>query len=281
MSVRKWFRKTAQKAEQEVTDTAKDTGRAIDKTATDAADKASRLAQQADDKIRGKLMSVLDDVKNLANKAKQEIEGAANDAKNQIKVAANDAERSLRVVQHDIEGVAQKAKGEMETTSKQVVEAGKKVDDAAGALGEKVKEEVEALITHLTQIASGQVFRMALVAVKAFKSKADALRKSNPVLVKSIDKIGFKINLNILILKYSSFYSRADEIAGVLTKLAEHPPELRRSTITSAIVALAPSDLEPGAQLPFLPSGFSFPGVSNDLIAELLDTALEAAGVPE
>ena len=204
---------------------------------------------------------------NLANKAKREITDEANKAKREINDEANKAKR-------EIKGGLNQVKAEVQSGVKQVKAEAEKVPG-------QVKEEIKDIVQELGELASGKVFRAALKAVKTFKSKADELAKKKPQLVKSINKVGFKINLNIVVLKYSDFYSRANEIAAVLTKLAENPPELRRSTITSAIIALAPSETEPGFKIPIFPSGFSFPGMSNDLLAEFVDTALEAAGVPE
>ena len=274
MGLRSWVKKRAKetehlanKAGQGIEHTTEQAGNVITGTAQDAAKKSEQLARQADEKIKGEIVSILDDVKNLANKAKGEIEGAANKAKREITDEATKAK-------NEIKGGLNQVKSEVESGVKQVkVEAEK--------LPGRVKDEITNVLQELGELASGKVFRAALSAVKTFKSKADELAKKKPQLVKSINKVGFKINLNIVVLKYSNFYFRADEIAGVLTKLVENPPELRRSTITTAIIALAPSETEPGIKIPIFPSGFSFPGMSNDLLAEFIDTALEAAGVPE
>ena len=274
MGLRSWFKKRAKETEhlaektgQDIKHTADQAGDAITGTAQDAAKKSERLAREADEKVKGEIMSILDDVKNLANKAKREITDEANKAKREINDEANKAKR-------EIKGGLNQVKAEVQSGVKQVKAEAEKVPG-------QVKAEIKDIVQELGELASGKVFRAALSAAKTFKSKADELAQKKPQLVKSINKVGFKINLNIVVLKYSDFYSRADEIAAVLTKLAENPPELRRSTITSAIIALAPSETEPGFKIPIFPSGFSFPGMSNDLLAEFIDTALEAAGVPE
>ena len=276
-------KRIADKAARETEKLAKEAKQKADRIARDAIKEAEKIAKKAAEELEKASMSIIDDAKKLANKAKNDIEGVVNRAKNEIEGVANK-------VKTEVEGVAKQAKTEIEGAADVVK---KEVESLPGKTEALVTEKLPALMREameaLAKEAIKPVLKQAAKDARAWHRAMKKLREERPDLVDAIDALGFVVTLkcNVEIeLEYANFYTRAEEIAGILDRFGDDGIKPRRRDIIGFMRATGPTavDLGIGAELSLgvdIGGSAKLSSIPLELFLELADLALEELGVPE
>lgn len=282
MGFRRWVKKKARKAKER----AKDAGRAVKSGAKSA---FKRSKKTVNDIVR-EVDDGGDRVKGLALRADRMVqEGIPDmDIERFIKDQLKDLKREvLDEVRDRADGIVKRGVSEAEDTF------ARKIPDLVteklpGVVEDKIPELIGRAIAELSEEAMKPVLRKAANAARDWHSSMDRLAKSKPELVGAIDSLGFSLNLKLnaeITLSYSGFYTRAQEVAGILDRYANDGIKPRRRDIIGFIEATGPTsvDLGIGAELSLgvdAGASFTLDSIPLKLFTELGDIALEKMGVP-
>ena len=164
---------------------------------------------------------------------------------------------------------------------------GHEVQHIAQAGPQELQRFVHDEFDHVFREAAGQVARESFRATAGFARKLHvkltALRKAKPDLAEAIDDFGIGVSLTVLTFSYDRFLGRAEGLCNLLEHQAEHFTFDRRS-VRWVLQNTGPSRVKVAINGQLFTSALSA-GVEGDapfaLGVELVDIALEAAGVPE
>ena len=226
-----------------------------------------------ENKIKKGFNSLGDEIRGGLRKAGSEIEGG-------IKKAGREVEGGVKSVGREVEGGVRKVGREVE-------------DGIVKKLPELVTETLPDVLGKALQALASEAVKPILKAaareVREFRTDMEALAESDPELVDAINALGFSVTLKLnaeIVLSYSGFYARAQEVAGILDRYGNDGIAVRRRDIIGFIDAIGPTavDLGVGAELSLgVDAGakFSMDAIPLKLFTRLGDRALKRLGVPE
>ena len=167
-----------------------------------------------------------------------------------------------------------------------------KLGTDVGRLPAIIEEKAQAAAKEVVSNLSSEALELgAAAAAQHLRANHRAMvrfREKHPDLVAALDDVSVEVNLKAavsLTLGFDSFYRRAEDIIEVLDEIAQNGLEMRRVLILITIASLLPTSIAVGVEGEFslgitIGAGVTV-GVPAALGIELLDMALEEAGVPE
>ena len=151
------------------------------------------------------------------------------------------------------------------------------------AIQDWIHHETDAVLHAAADEIAGAAFRESVTAARAFKERVESLRNDRPDLADAIDGVAIQISLSVMSLTYENFMKRAEDICNLLDQQSQGF-QFRRSTIKHVIGITHPDKITFNISGELFTSVLSA-GIGIDvpqiLAVELMDMALEAAGVPE
>ena len=198
---------------------------------------------------------------NPADIANQAIHGAQHG----IDDIRHQAENALRNVQHDAERGIRNVGHEITTALPQQAEAAIK----------------DALVTTAEPVAK-EAFALSIKTARGVHARLQALEKSHPDLVDAINAVSVSVTLSVVTLDYDNFYHRAEGWLNLMQKSHDNF-HLSRKFIHDIITNSGPTSMSVNVSGELFTSAISAGAgvtVPTALIAELVDVALEKAGVP-
>ena len=268
MSIFDKIKHRAEKAGRAIDKTAKDAGKAVAKTAETAVGETKHAAVDA----RGKVMGVGDDIQGLINRAGKEINGLKDQALHEIRDAQQQAQRG-------VVDTGKKVSGDLERGV---------TEQLPGLITKELPAALKAMAEGLASEAMKPALKLAALGCRKWHAEMVAIREDEPDLIGYIEKLGFVIDLKVnagLKLEYSGFYSRAQEVAGILDRYANSGIKPRRRDIIGFVDATGPTTVDLGLSVTVslgVDAGvkFELPKIPAKLFTKLGDRALKAAGVP-
>ena len=144
------------------------------------------------------------------------------------------------------------------------------------------------VVESLGSKALEQGAELAAKQLRATHKAMTRFEEKHPDMVDALNGVSVEVNLKAavsLTLGFDGFYTRLDQVVGVLDGIAANGLEMRRGPILDSIAAMLPTTVAVGVEGEFslgitIGAGVTV-GVPAALGIELLDMALEEAGVPE
>lgn len=239
-------------------------------------------------------MSVFSKIKDLGKKISRlesKVNGAISDVKraqdriqdgaNKYKWLYDNFDRKVRNV---TDGVLSELPSQIEEQAEKT--ARRVFDEMRDEIGDMVEDEVAAFAAYLSKQGIEE-FRSL---VNETKKGLDSLRESRPALVEEIDNLSVYLELGPCTLTWEGFYTRAEQLSGILDYYVENPPTFRRKDVLDFIAAVGPTSIDSGisVQAAFLVAsskelsvGAGLGEIRLALFLELGDLILDELGVPE
>lgn len=159
--------------------------------------------------------------------------------------------------------------------------------ERAGLDPNAIQDWIHHETQEVLQSAAGEVaslaFKKSAELARSFYNEMQALRNSKPDLADAIDEVGIEVSLSIITFKYHGFMARAEGLCNLLDEQAQ-VFALTRSFIRNILVNTGPTEIDVSVSgelfTSALSAGFSI-HAPLALAVELIDTALEKAGLPE
>ena len=235
---------------------------------------AEKKAKRAIDKI----------IKPAAESAKKSVNKVGDRARSNLRKAGQDIESGVKSAGSQCEDAIKKVGREAEDELRDV---GRDIEDG---LTDTIPELFDELIDEIAESIAKEGLKKTQSLVKVSHRELESLKKNKPDLTDAIDELGGTIEIGPMILAYANFYTRMEEIVGVLDHYINEPPSLRRRDIIALIKALGPDSVDLGISIQVvavvvgskeLGFGGSLNDIGIELFAEIADAILEAAGVPD
>ena len=215
-------------------------------------------------------------VKWIGRQVEDGVKKVGNEVESGIKTVGHEVEDSVKKVAHEAEDGLKKAAHEIEETFEE-------------RLPDLVEDALENVLNELARAVTKEGLKAIRSIVHAADRDLTKLKEDKPGLVGAIDNLGFSMEIGPITLAYSGFYTRIDDIAEVLDRYVNEPPEFRREPIIQMIGALGPDTVDLGASVQVmalvvgskeLGIGGSLDTISIELFEEIADAILEELGVP-
>ena len=233
------------------------------------------------DQVKGQINKLGNDVKGQVNSVGNQVKGQVNSVGNQV-------ESGLRDVGQEMEK-GLNATGE--TVEQNLKNIGKEIEeDFTEELPELLEEELKKAIATLAEAVTKGGLKKVRSVVHTTHGKLAELEKNKPELVDEINNLGGYIEIGPVKLNYEGFYTRMEQVSGVLDTYINNPPKFRRKPLLDMILALGPTSVDMGLsiQVMALVVGSKEIGIGGGigdirlkLFTELGDIVLEKIGVPE
>ena len=142
----------------------------------------------------------------------------------------------------------------------------------------------------LGQFAQGKVFKHFAKAAKDMYEYMAEGRRVYPDQVDLINEMSCDPKISILNLEYRDFYTRAENMIGLLDQYANKPPSIGRKNILDMMQALSPTVITLDVDLKIVgfvigstvaEFGFNIPSIPTAMAVEPVDAILKELGVPE
>ena len=161
------------------------------------------------------------------------------------------------------------------------------VEQATGINPEDIRtwilHEVGDVLTHTAGDVAKGAFKTSAGLAQGIYDKLQELESERPELVDAINKVAMPISLSVVNMKYDNFYGRAEGLCRVLTEQAQKF-EFNRHSIKWILENTGPTEIGVTLSGQLFTSLIAFSiGLECplELAIELVDIALEKAGVPE
>lgn len=183
--------------------------------------------------------------------------------------------------------IDRKAKSAEDYAIRNIKKAG---SDVEKGITEKIPDMFEDFVQGLAKGVAKEGLKKTQAVVKVSHRELEKLEKNKPGLVDAINDLGGALEIGPMTLAYSGFYTRMEEVIGVLDHYINEPPSIRRRDIIAMIKALGPDSVDLGISIQVvavvvgskeLGVGGGLNDISIELFAEIADAILEAAGVPD
>ena len=151
------------------------------------------------------------------------------------------------------------------------------------AIQDAIRGELQHILQEVASPIAKKMFQTSAHFAQAVYEHLTALRVSNPELVGEIDAVSIPISLSVIHMEYSGFYHRAEGLCRLLLEQSEHF-QFNRHSVKWIINNTGPTKIGVNFSAELFTSALSFSigvNMSSTLAAEIVDIALEKAGVPE
>lgn len=238
------------------------------------------------------------EVKKWYNRVKDEANKGINTLKNETNRQINrvkwHAKKGIEEVQdtassakRDVEKVFDKAKDEIEDVAEGAV---KEVKDEIEKMPDLAEDVIEKALDALCEAIAKEGLTTVRNVARTAKRELDEFAESDADLVDEINELGFTLVIGPVSLAYSGFYTRADQVIGVLDTYVNSPPAFRRKPILDMIEALGPTSVDFGVDIKAallvvasdaISVGIELDSIRLRLFTRLGDKLLAELGVPE
>ena len=291
MGLRSWAKRQARKAKKK----AEEAKRKAERKAREAAEKAAREARKAAETAERKAREARELADRKAREAKRVFEDTLSKTTDPVERLALKAEEAIRegASEMDVRKMIQEELGKLKGTIKrEVIDEVKSevIEPAQSALTKQFPDLLEDFAQSVAKGVTKEGLKKTQAIVKVSHRELEKLEKSKPALVNAINNLGGKVEIGPMTLAYSGFYTRMEEVIGVLDHYINSPPSIRRRDIIAMIKALGPDSVDLGISIQVvalvvgskeLGVGGGLNDISIELFAEIADAILEAAGLPE
>ena len=252
--------------------------REAQKKAKEAVDKVIRPAVDGGKRTINKIGDEAENgVKKVGRSAENSVKKIGNDIEDNIKDIGNDIESNVKKIGHDVEEKLHKVGDEIEETLEE-------------RIPEKIEEFIDSAVAELAEAITREGLKKVRDVVKTTDRELSKLAINKPDLIDSINSLSVYVEIGPMTLNYSGFFTRVDNIAEILDKYVNEPPELSRRAIIEFVNAMGPTSVNMGLSIQVmalvvgskeLGIGGGLGDIELALFTELGDIILEKIGVPE
>ena len=227
-------------------------------------------------------MSIGGSIKHAFHHAAHQVEHGAKHAADKVsheaKHDADKVESAADTVADELKKIADAGDEQVRRLTDVNVELLRKAGDE---IANDLEHGFEKVVETLTSEAVRKGLQLAEKALSFVDHELDAFEKSHPKLIEHVNEIGDSIVLGPIVLNYSRFYERADEMLKVIRETLADGWKLTRHFVVSLITALAPTSIDINATIDFFSSfGDKLKTIPVDVFESIADKVLEHLGVP-